>query len=100
MTKCLKNHKKTPNGTISIKSAIHPKTKQFNFPITSRLLQSIKTNLTYFSLNPRVVLGIDLDYPSLFVIHAFFIIIQFLLLPKACGGGLEHHGVVQGPGEG
>ena len=76
-----KNHQKTPNGTFSIKLAIPLKPKQFNFSSTSRLLQSIKTNLTYFSLNPRVVLRIDLDYPSQSVIRAFFILFQSVLLP-------------------
>ena len=80
--KCPKKHQKPLNGTISIQSAIPLKTQQFNFSSTSSLLQSIKTNSTYFSLNPRVVLRVDLDYPFQVVIRAFFIIIQTLFWPS------------------
>ena len=77
-----KKHQKPLNGTISIQSAIPLKTQQFNFSSTSSLLQSIKTNSTYFSLNPRVVLRVDLDYPIQVVIRAFFIIIKALFWPS------------------
>ena len=51
-------------------------------------MQSIKTNLTYFKLNPRVILSIESDYCNQIVIRAFSLKSQSVLIPEQDVGQL------------